>query len=434
MAEAVKGLLPIVVGVTGHRDLCDDDRGSLEQAVRLFFGRLRDRYPSSPLVLITPLAEGADRLAAHVAIASGATLVAPLPLARTEYERDFPDTVEEFAALYEHEQTVHRLELPALGPAGEHLSADDRRDLHYALVGAYVARHSQILLALWDGNESDRIGGTAQIVEFRRTGRFEFGDVVGDQLEHAPVPFALANTPLDPSEIGAVYHIVTPRKDRPSPDSPFKSRWLVPEASSAAAGEAEVPAPLGTMLSHIETFNTDARRHVQERREEIDRCAHQLFEGSLDHAPMLTGLRHAFALADALAARFQRETYAILRGVYVLALLAVLCFEMYAHVFPGSDARVILFLVGYVAIIGVANIVSTSLDVRARTSSRIIALSRRDWGPVLLACPVFRTARRDYYLRKQRDELSWIRGRRAGVGPDLELVSRGLQGAGELAG
>ncbi len=412
MAEAVKGLLPIVVGVTGHRDLCDDDRGSLEQAVRQLFERLRHRYPNSPLVLITPLAEGADRLTAHVAISMGATLVVPLPLPRAEYERDFPNSVGEFATLYGHERTVHRLELPSFGPGGEHLQASARRDLHYALVGAYVARHSQILLALWDGKESDRTGGTAQIVEFRRTGRFDLGDRVEGQLEHAPVPFALANTPLDPPDIGAVYHIVTPRQGHPSPDSPFTSRWLLPETAAAVAGEVgEVPRTLATMLANIEAFNADAARLSQKHHAAVETCSRQLYEGRLDHAPMLEGLRHVFGVADALAARFQRETYATLRTVYALALIAVLCFEMYAHVFPGNDRRVVLFLVAYIGVIGVADIVYRVSRHRQSQNKfqdyRAVAEGLRVqfyWRLAGLA-----DSAADYYLRKQRDELSWIR-------------------------
>ena len=82
------GLIPIVVGVTGHRDLRDPDVPPLEDAVRRLLVRLKRDYPSSPLVVVTPLAEGADRLAARVALGLGAELVTPLPLPRAEYEKE----------------------------------------------------------------------------------------------------------------------------------------------------------------------------------------------------------------------------------------------------------------------------------------------------------------------------------------------------------
>ena len=62
------GLIPIVVGVTGHRDLRDPDVPKLEEAVRRLLEQRRRASPTSHLVVITPLAEGADRLAARAAL------------------------------------------------------------------------------------------------------------------------------------------------------------------------------------------------------------------------------------------------------------------------------------------------------------------------------------------------------------------------------
>lgn len=56
----------LVVGVTGHRELRNEDRDSLQAQVRSFFLDLRTRYPELPLVLLSPLAEGADSLVADV--------------------------------------------------------------------------------------------------------------------------------------------------------------------------------------------------------------------------------------------------------------------------------------------------------------------------------------------------------------------------------
>ena len=38
------------------------------------------------------------------------------------------------------------------------------------LSSAHIARHSQILLALWDGDRALAIGGTSQVVHFKREG------------------------------------------------------------------------------------------------------------------------------------------------------------------------------------------------------------------------------------------------------------------------
>jgi len=65
------GPLPLVIGITGHRALRPVDRAGLEAWVRAVFEDLRKRYPATPLVLLSPLAEGADRLATRVALEGG---------------------------------------------------------------------------------------------------------------------------------------------------------------------------------------------------------------------------------------------------------------------------------------------------------------------------------------------------------------------------
>src|SRR5271157_2523659 len=88
-APATKGPLPLVIGVTGHRDLRPEDHETLKAQLRSVFTKLQHRYPATPLILLSPLAEGADRLAAGVALEMNIHLVVPLPMPREEYERDF---------------------------------------------------------------------------------------------------------------------------------------------------------------------------------------------------------------------------------------------------------------------------------------------------------------------------------------------------------
>ena len=84
-----KGLLPLVVGVTGHRDLAAGEIPAIAQRVRELFNRLQRAYPHTPIVLLSSLAEGADRLVARTALECGAQLYVVLPMQVVEYERDF---------------------------------------------------------------------------------------------------------------------------------------------------------------------------------------------------------------------------------------------------------------------------------------------------------------------------------------------------------
>jgi len=62
------GLVPLIVGVTGHRDLVAGEVPQIRKLLMAFFNSLRERFPDRPLTVISPLAEGADRLVAEVAL------------------------------------------------------------------------------------------------------------------------------------------------------------------------------------------------------------------------------------------------------------------------------------------------------------------------------------------------------------------------------
>ena len=53
---------PLVIGVTGHRDLVPDEIQGIESIVRALFHDLVARFPDRKLQVMSPLAEGADRV------------------------------------------------------------------------------------------------------------------------------------------------------------------------------------------------------------------------------------------------------------------------------------------------------------------------------------------------------------------------------------
>ncbi|HEV2841121.1 MAG TPA: hypothetical protein VGW39_07355 [Chthoniobacterales bacterium] len=154
--------IPLVFGVSGHRDLVPADLPKLHEQLRSIFARFRAAYPATPFNLLTPLAEGADRLAAEVALAAGIGLLVPLPMKRKEYERDFAtvESLSEFRRLLAKADS--HWEIPAaLHPTGK------ERIRQYAEVGEFIARHSHVLILLWDGGDNKKIGGTAWVKKRR---------------------------------------------------------------------------------------------------------------------------------------------------------------------------------------------------------------------------------------------------------------------------
>ncbi len=151
--EAGENPAALSIGVTGHRFLRDENvlrRGvtaALDQIVKIFPGR--------SITVLSPLAEGADRLVVDVIRHdAGVRLVAPLPLPRDDYLQDFAtaESKREFLQMLERADEV--IQLPRVSV----------RDAAYEAVGVYVLENSDILLALWDGEESRGRGGTAEII------------------------------------------------------------------------------------------------------------------------------------------------------------------------------------------------------------------------------------------------------------------------------
>lgn len=158
--------MQLVVGVTGHRDLVEQEKPALESRVRMLFSGLSVRFPDLKLELLTALAEGADRLVARVAVDLDIPFVAVLPMPQDDYEKDFEtdDNLAEFRSLLAGAERIIEL------PSGERPIG---RNSQYAQMGLFISNHCQVLLALWDGRPHGAVGGTSHIVNYHLTGVME---------------------------------------------------------------------------------------------------------------------------------------------------------------------------------------------------------------------------------------------------------------------
>ncbi|WP_421120652.1 hypothetical protein ACE2AJ_04905 [Aquihabitans daechungensis] len=144
------------VGVTGHRALADRDQviADVDAALdRLLDGSAR------PLVAVSSLAEGADRIVAQRILARpGSRLIALLPLRPVDYILDFADaaSVQEFTDLV---AVADEREVIEGAP-----SDDWTREAAYERAGHAMLDRCDVLLALWDGKPGKGRGGTADMV------------------------------------------------------------------------------------------------------------------------------------------------------------------------------------------------------------------------------------------------------------------------------
>ncbi|MGB8031139.1 MAG: hypothetical protein WCF30_15920 [Terracidiphilus sp.] len=160
--------LVVQIGVTGHRPnrLPPDAAASLPgqckqvlQAIASLASRMHDpllHSPQPPLLrILSPLAEGSDRIVAHAGLALDADLQCPIPFHIEEYCRDFTSQAsrEEFRIL--------------LAKASAVFESDGERDadsLAYERIGRIVLEQSDFLIAIWDGEPAAGRGGTTQII------------------------------------------------------------------------------------------------------------------------------------------------------------------------------------------------------------------------------------------------------------------------------
>lgn len=151
---------PLGIGITGHRleRLQPFDLGAVQHALRTVMAAIGGEAPSLPMRLVTSLADGADTIAAHQAVAMGWALDAVLPFSRDEYLADF--TVA--AARGEHEALL------GVAHAVFELDGDRAIDggsaIAYERAGRVVLAQSDMLIAVWDGHPVRGRGGAAQIV------------------------------------------------------------------------------------------------------------------------------------------------------------------------------------------------------------------------------------------------------------------------------
>ena len=298
------------IGVTGHRLL--EDPSSLRPAIQQAIGRIKQlagdiQDTSLVLVVVSALAEGADRLVAREVLAEAdSRLEAALPLPGEEYLDDFkqPESKQEFQEL--------------LGQASDCWIAPGggSREEAYEQAGHYVVKRSDALIALWDGEPEKGRGGTAAIVGYAR---------------ERDVPLVWVKTKGDPPAVAA-------------------------ELRTKRADVIELAA------LKLDEYNTSVIKALDlqsEARKERGRLIPDATAGS-DPDPLRRACEKAagwllpyYVRADAVAVRLQNHFRALSSAIFVLAAAAVSLVAVQVSFLPDLNWLAvfeILLLVGLLAI------------------------------------------------------------------------------------
>lgn len=387
-----KYALPLVVAVTGHRDLASAERDGIARLVDEFLLSLVRDFPDRRIQVMSSLADGADRIVARSALSLGVELIAPLPMEPREYCKDFetPESRAEFEDL--SSQASQLLVLPPESPD---------RDRLYAQLGVFLSAHCHILLAIWDGKPGTALGGTGQVVRFHH-----------DNVMAGYVPKKMtAQQMLVDDESDLVYHIVCSR-DRDDGDpaeglEPLQTWWYTKDFAEPRS--PELPQQHRLIFSRSNEFSRDAMRFG----DRIDAQGWSLIakipEADLPHGSGT--IDRLFRAADWLAIHYQRRTLMVLRIVHVLAFLMGLLFILYSDLWA-KQSLMTLFLLCFGTAAGMQMLARRRSWYRKYLDYRTLAEGLRVqfyWAAAGVVSDDVARYSHDNYLQAQDTELGWIR-------------------------
>jgi hypothetical protein len=158
-------LRPFVVGLIGHRDLLDAEINHLQAAFDEYIEKILDTLKFTPILVLTSLAEGADRLAQRSKFRNQIKICSVLPFSLPEYSKDFLGRVKraEFKTSIDDSDYVISFEPKS---SSIQMSVSERNKA-YRDCAQWICDKSNSLYAVWDGNTSRGVGGTGDTVKYR---------------------------------------------------------------------------------------------------------------------------------------------------------------------------------------------------------------------------------------------------------------------------
>jgi hypothetical protein len=399
--------LSFVVAVTGHRDIPEQDIERLKFIVGRELAALSAKIISLKPLLLSGLADGADRLVAEVALASGWQVIGVLPMPVAEYEQDFsdPGSLERFRALLA--QCRHRIELPIAASLDSDIPDSHRRDQQYRNLGRFLVRNAQVLLALWDGvSEAAKPGGTAEVVQLATEG--VANPVVGG---------------LPAEDAAPVLHVLTRRTRAPA---------AIPEDQIGAVhwrGMLDLQT-----VSAMQRFESVAKS-CPTRNPDAMKDSRRYLIGTnppaIARSESIDGVVGFYVAADTDAIQAQRQRSVAVKLILAIAATAVLVHELYGGLLS-HPAVLALYVLAIAASFGVhrwafhaRHCEDRYLDHRAVAEGLRVAYF---WS---LAGEPTRVS--DHYLLHQSAELGWIRVTLRNICLTVQADSDSRQDAVDLA-
>ena len=281
--------MPFIIGVVGHRDLTQSSREFAASELKSVLLGYRENFPNTPIILTTSLAAGADQIAAQVALqVEGVSLCALIPMDLVAYRdtlgsNETKTVFEDLLAKCEYVVQTDQLEYRA--------GIDEDVEIKFRENTRFLANHSDLLIAFWDGHVSNLVGGTADTVYYKL------------RKPHRPKSFE--DITLNRKEFGSVLVIPIERESQARNFSKDESFLLEPVSLEEHPFSAEADPIMGQK----EKWNESAK-FESNGIQEISNCA--LFSAATEQASIK--LRQKFSTALVLI---------LLSGLSVIASIEV---------------------------------------------------------------------------------------------------------------
>jgi hypothetical protein len=406
--------ISFMIGVVGHRDLVADEIPQIRVAVRRVLQRLRDDNPDVPLRLLCSMAAGADLLVAEVAAEIGISIIALLPYARRLCRDDLQSERDRssFDRLCDSSEVVE-LALPDSSKADDGEMAGEQREGRLQRAGSLIARYSGVMIAIWNGVDTDHRAGTARAVEFRRR-----GVMPTDELLVAP-----RDVLLSPHDDDLNFEIRCSRSSQPNSNGVVIRGFT----GTDSHGGEELPQRLRTTFERLAAFNRD----VEAFSDKIARQGRRLSQPSPTPVPQtLQYLDRLFSAADWMGSYYRRCFTRALKARY--GLWAVMAFLLITFKKESTGKLAIFAIIGVLAVFLFGTLLAMwahrrswhrkYLDYRALAEALRVDFF---WEVAGVRKEFDGEFAHESFLQKQDVELQWIRNAMRAVSLQLAIRPSG---------
>ncbi|MFY9100097.1 hypothetical protein OZY48_03450 [Aliarcobacter cryaerophilus] len=175
----------IYIGITGNRDISEKQIIFIKKRIEEFLNNFKKDNEFSNIIVLTPLADGVDRIIANSIIEnfSNIKILVPLPFSESIYKNTFGkglkiNNISQAESIKEYESLIYKikkhnksddifinLEFNKENYLNQNIDQQRKiRNEQYALLGEYLIEKSDNLIAVYDENREIKKGSSLEIV------------------------------------------------------------------------------------------------------------------------------------------------------------------------------------------------------------------------------------------------------------------------------